>query len=478
MSKGKNIQAVIIDNDPEFIKLYKNILREFNIENTAYVTDDEKIMSLLDCNSVEVVIMDISKTVLPSIDLFTAIRLLYPELPVIISTDDNSIELAVEYIKRGASDYIIKSIGMGKLKKSISEAVNLNFTQDEIINFRKDISYIKNNKLNLKLKKPEAFGGIITNSEKMYSIFTYCEAISRTMNTVFVSGETGTGKELVAQAVHRASLRKGKFVACNIAGMDDQMISDTLFGHVKGAFTGAVSARKGLVEEAANGTLFLDEIGDMNLTSQVKLLRLLQEKEYTPLGSDISKKAELQIVVATNKDIRTASSEGKFRKDLYYRLMTHFIELPPLSERKNDIQLLLDHFLDFFSQKYDIKRPTYHQSLVITLLNYKYPGNIRELRSMIDDAVINHKSKMLSSDIFKKHIERHTGENNKSSTNLKDYRTCISDLEILPDLKKSAEILVTEALRRADGNQSQAAKLLNITHQAYNKRLKKIEDSN
>jgi len=469
-----SISALVIDNEKNYLDLYKELLLDCGIEKVFDSIDNKKIMSILDRRNIKIIIFDLSKHLDLGVELFTAIRLLYPEIPLIISTDLEDIELAVDCIKKGAFEFIKKTAGEEKLERIIKLALNSGFTFDEIADLRKDINYILKTKLNMKLKNASAFSDIITNSDLLHSIFIYCEAISRTDNTVFIAGETGTGKELIAKAIHKCSNRKGKFVTCNIAGMDDQMVSDTLFGHIKGAFTGAVSVRKGLVEEATGGTLFLDEIGDLNPVSQVKLLRLLQEKEYHQLGSDSVKKANLQIVTATNKNIKQMSDESKFRKDLYYRLITHYINIPSLKERIKDIPLLLDHFLTLFSEKYRIKKPSYHSSLLVLLQNYKYPGNIRELESMVSDALINHNAKMLSSDIFKNHIERNSFDLDSHDRVIELFENMISKLEMLPGIKESADILVNEAIKRCKGNQSQAARLLNISHQALNRRLKNL----
>ena len=238
----------------------------------------------------------------------------------------------------------------------------------------------------------------------MRAIFQYIEAIAGTKEPVLVTGETGVGKELIAKAIHELSARRGPFVATNVSGLDDHMFSDTLFGHKRGAYTGAEQARDGLILQSSEGTLFLDEIGDMSEASQVKLLRLLQEKEFYPLGFDIPKKANTRIVVATNRDLQRLIAEGRFRNDLYFRLRTTPDYGPPLRDRREDIPLLLDYFLEGASKQLRKKQPAYPRELVTLLANYSFPGNVRELHSMVFDAVTRHQPGILSLESFREKI--------------------------------------------------------------------------
>jgi len=291
---------------------------------------------------------------------------------------------------------------------------------------------------------------------------------------VLITGETGVGKELVARAVHRLSHRKNAYIPVNAAGLDDNVFTDTLFGHKKGAFTDAREARNGLVEQASGGTLFLDEIGDLNTASQVKLLRLLQEGEYLPLGSDLAKRSNARIVVATNQDLDALQLSGKFRKDLYYRLCDHRIEIPPLRNRLEDLPVLAEHFLEKASKTLERKKPTPPEELMTLLSTYHFPGNVRELESMIFNAVSSHKSGKLSLDIFKAHISQQSPGTEKDLKKLATAgRSLIHFSEQLPTLKQAEQLVIEEALKRSRGNQSIAALSLGISRQALNKRLQK-----
>ena len=312
----------------------------------------------------------------------------------------------------------------------------------------------------------------------MRSIFQYVEAIAKTILPVLITGETGVGKELIALAIHRLSRRKGEFVPVNVAGVDDNLFSDTLFGHKKGAFTGADRDRKGMIEQASGGTLFLDEIGDLSIQSQVKLLRLLQEGKYYPVGSDVAKLTDARILVATNKDIESMQEAGEFRKDLFYRLQAHHIHVPPLRERKEDISLLVGHFLEKASNELGRKKPTPPQGLFTLLLTYHFPGNIRELEGMVFDALSRHKSGVLSMKSFSDKVapKHPSPQESAQEVLVQAERMGVSFAEQLPTLKETEEMLIAEALRRSNGNQTIAAQMLGLTRRALNNRLSRAQE--
>ncbi len=288
---------------------------------------------------------------------------------------------------------------------------------------------------------------------------------------VLILGESGVGKELFAQAIHAVCHPDGPWVAVNIAGFDDSVLSDTLFGHVRGAFTDASHDRAGMIEKASGGTLFLDEIGDLSPASQVKLLRLLQEKEYFPLGSDEPRYSNCRVVLATNVDLQQKVDAGAFRKDLYFRLTTHSMEIPPLRERREDIPLLLEYFLTSAAEALNKKKPSYPGELPVLLKNYAFPGNVRELRAMVFDAMSRHKSQMLAMNTFAEIIT--AGKSAGGKHNADDSDTKVVFPGQLPTLKEVTDLLVAEALYRTEGNQSMAAKLLGVTAAALSMRLKK-----
>lgn len=338
---------------------------------------------------------------------------------------------------------------------------------------RTEVSSLKQHLLADRLAHEDAFSDIITRSEKMRAIFRYTEVISPSQQPVLITGETGVGKELIARVIHTLSGSAGSYVTVNVAGLDDAVFSDTLFGHKRGAYTGADHSREGLVAQAAGGTLFLDEIGDLRESSQVKLLRLLQEQTYYPLGSDIPTRSSARIVVATNRDLEREMSEGRFRRDLYYRLIAHHIHVPPLRERKEDIPLLLDHFLAEAAQALHKRKPTPPPELITFLSAYDFPGNIRELKALVTDAVAMHRSGVLSMQRFRDVIGRDLRPIHPSPAEGAPF-----DLAgRFPTLREAEEYLIKEALRRSHGNQRIAASFLGITSQALNKRLRRADQS-
>jgi DNA-binding NtrC family response regulator len=351
----------------------------------------------------------------------------------------------------------------------------------EVGKLRRENSSLKEHFLEDRLDHPEAFAHIITRNKKMRTLFQYMEAIAASCEPVLITGETGVGKELFAQALHKLCHGDAPFVVANAAGLDDTMFADTLFGHRKGAFTSADSARDGLIKKAAGGTLFLDEIGDLSQSSQVKLLRLLQEKEYFQLGSDLARKTNARMIFATHRDLDTLQKEGAFRTDLFFRLRAHHIHIPPLRERLDDLPLLFDFFLEEGAKKLSKKIPAYPKELTLLMATYTYPGNIRELNHIIFDALSHHKDKMLSMENFKKYIHNQTlpSDSNVDRTLLKSEDSSLfSVLNQLPTLKESSNLLIQEALHRSGGNQAIAADMLGITRQALNWRLKSPKKEN
>jgi DNA-binding NtrC family response regulator len=308
----------------------------------------------------------------------------------------------------------------------------------------------------------------------MRAVFAYVEAVAKSPQPLLITGESGVGKELIARAAHSLSGCRGKLVTVNVAGLDDTVFADTLFGHLRGAYTGAEQPRRGMVEEAADGTLFLDEIGDLSIPSQVKLLRLLQEGEYFPLGSDLPKRLKARIIVATHQDLAGREAAGTFRRDLYYRLHTHQVHLPPLRERRSDIPLLLEHFLAEAARTLGKPQPVPPKGLLPLLAGYSFPGNVRELKAMIYDAVSQQRERTLSLELFARVAERSRPESGANAAPPQRHNP-FAGFEELPTFGDAAAFLVLEAMERAGGNQTTAARLLGISQPALSKRLKMIK---
>ena len=465
-----HLPVMMVDDEAHAITSFEMTLRSANMNNFVRCHDSRDVMPLLSSQEIEVMLLDLRMPHISGEELLPMITADYPEIPVVVVTGSNDVDTAVKCMQHGAFDYILKPVEKSRLIGGVRRAVELRELQREN-------QLLKAHVLSDKLQKPEAFADIITVSTSMRSIFQYIEAVANSPRPVSITGETGVGKELVAKAVHTLSNREGDFVPVNVAGLDDHVFADTLFGHKKGAFTDAREARAGLIEQAAGGTLFLDEIGDLSTTSQVKLLRLLQEGEFFPLGSDVAKRSDARIVVATNQDLDALQSSGQFRKDLYYRLCDHQIQIPPLRDRREDLPALVAHFLEKASKTLDKKKPTPPVELITLLSTYHFPGNIRELESMIFDAVSSHASGKLSMDLFKTHIsKKHPISPALSADSSAEKGALISFSHQLPTLKQIEQLLIDEALKRSNGTQSIAALSLGISRQALNKRLKKSQN--
>jgi len=457
---------MLVDDEVQALNSFEMVLRSANMNNFISCQESRDVIPLLSQQEIEIILLDLRMPHLSGEELLPIISSDFPEIPVIIITGANDVETAVKCMKLGASDYMVKPVEKSRLVTGARRVIELRELQRENQLLRAQV-------LSEKLEHPEAFSEIVTNSASMRSIFQYIEAISISPQPLLITGETGVGKELVAKAVHSLSNRKGAFIPVNIAGLDDTVFADTLFGHCKGAFTGAEQTRSGLVEQASGGTLFLDEIGDLNTASQVKLLRLLQDGEFFPLGSDVSKRSDARMVVATNQDLHTLQESGTFRKDLYYRLCSHHIHIPPLRDRQEDLLFLMEHFLEKASKTLAKKKPTPPEELLTLLSTYDFPGNIRELESMIFDAVSNHRSGKLSMEVFKSNIyQKHPTFEADSRQLLSEKSTLISFSDQLPTLKQAEQLLISETLSRSNNKQSIAALSLGISRQALNKRLK------
>jgi DNA-binding NtrC family response regulator len=393
----------------------------------------------------------------------------HPDVPVIIVTGAVDVETAVQCIKKGAFDYILKPVEEERIVTAVNRAIAFQELKRENQSLRRHM-------LHDNLEYPDAFRRIVTGNKKMLALFQYVESIAVTSQPVLIQGETGVGKELVARAIHRLSGQPGKFVAVNAAGLDDTVFSDTLFGHVKGAFTGADATRGGLIEQADRGTLFLDEIGDLTAASQIKLLRLLQEGDYFPMGADVARSSNARIITATNQRLSELLKAGRFRKDLNYRLQTHRIVIPPLRDRLDDIPKLLDHFLEQSAAQLNKPIPSPPAQLLSLLTGYAYPGNVRELESMVFDAVSRHRSGPLSPDSFTVHMNREPAFH-EAQQGFSDGPPAapIRFSGHLPTIKQATRVLIEAAMERCSGNQSKAAKILGISQQALSKRLKNMK---
>jgi DNA-binding NtrC family response regulator len=458
---------LIVDDEVHAIKSFELTLRIGGFNNIVPCSESLKVYEILEKREMELILLDLLMPNLSGEEILSRVVSHFPEIPVIMVTGINEVETAVRCMQKGAFDYVLKPVEKERLLPSIRRAI-------EVRQLRRENARLTRHFFSDSLEEPDRFSKIITRSQKMRAIFQYCEAIAGGSHPILITGETGVGKELIAEALHEVSGREGDFVAVNVAGLDDNIFSDTLFGHVKGAFTDAANVRAGQIEKASGGTLFLDEIGDLSPTSQMKLLRLLDKNEYLPLGSDVARPANVRFLFATHRDMPKLVQEGCIREDLFYRLRTHHIHVPPLREHMDDISILLEHFIEAAAKEFHKEKPVYHQDLIEILQSYPFPGNIRELKSMIFDAVGRSKSNVISTESVKKAIRGDFESTiSPSSLLLSSNKLRLTHLQQLPTIKEATSALIQEALHRANGNQREAAFMLGITPQALSQRLKK-----
>jgi DNA-binding NtrC family response regulator len=468
MSQSKQYEPeysiLIVDDDAEFLDGARRALLAHGIENITTLQESAQTLRALASGAYSVVMLDWVMPDPTGADLLPEIVRQYPQIPVVIMTGVADLENVVSCIKQGAYDYITKPLDTTRLVSIVQNAVNSN---ELIVRNRKLTGYL----LGEPLSNPENFNEIITCSDRMLSIFKVIETLAGSRQPILITGETGVGKELIAQAIHRYSGLKGRMVTVNAAGLDDTMLADTLFGHKKGAYTGATESRDGLIEQAKGGTLFLDEIGDLSNASQIKLLRLLQQNEYYRLGSDVLHKSDARIIAASNGDFKSLLSSGVFRSDLYYRISAHTLHIPPLRERREDIIPLVKHFVKMTAKSMMRTTPELSKKLRQALISYDFPGNVREMTNMVHNAVTYNRSDTLDLNdfpglepgtIIQKDIVRKVGGNQFALHAIFQEFPTIDEVEAL---------LVDEAITLSNGNRSAAAKMLGISRPTLQKKL-------
>jgi DNA-binding NtrC family response regulator len=470
MSDFTGISVLLIDDEAAWLHgLSLALERSSGISRITSCNDSRQVMQLLQTTDIDLILLDITMPHISGDELLPLIVEAHPELPVIILTGINQIELSVRCMKLGAFDFFVKSVEQQQLFTSIQRAIKM-------LALQRENRQLNQHFLNAELEQPEHFSKICSCDPQLLTICKYLEAVAPGPNPILIIGESGTGKELFARAVHTIGRPNGPWIALNAAGLDDNVFADTLFGHLRGAFTGAEQNRAGMIESAADGTLFLDEIGDLSPASQIKLLRLLQEGEYLPLGADRPRKSQARIVLATNADLQQRLAAGTFRRDLYYRLAAHQVKLPPLRKRSNDLPLLIKHLLEKLAAQLGKPAPDYPAELPILLGTYHFPGNIRELEGMLANALSTHQKGTLSMASFRETIGPLTDSTGETGRQESQKKLLFS--ETLPSLEEAGELLVTEAMERSQGNQTIAAGLLGISRPALSKRLKKYRANN
>jgi len=438
-----NETVLVVDDDKNLLKVITYNLKEEGYE--VYTADSAaEAISFLDSKSADLVLTDVKMPGISGMELLRRVRDKSPETPVILITAYAAIDSAVDAIRQGAVDYVPKPFDKDDLKHKVRRALEQKRLREE------------NARLRAELAQREGMEEMIGRSRAMQEVYELISRVAQSDSTVLITGESGTGKELAARAIHRLSdRREGPLVTVNCAAIPKELLESDLFGHVKGAFTGAVRDQVGKFEQANGGTIFLDEVGDIEIELQPKLLRVLQEREIQRVGSSQVKKVDVRVIAATHADLWRKVQEGGFREDLYYRLAVIPLNMPPLRKRREDIPLLLAHF----QKKYGRDKMTWSSKAQEVLERYDWPGNVRELENLVERLSVLHKEK----EIEMKHLPE----------NIKRGQKIYSRRPGSESLLQTEKQMIVNALDRAAGNQSEAARILGIPRHALIYRMKK-----
>ncbi len=444
-------KILIVDDELSIRRsLYNTFKKNHQIETAS---SGSEAINKIEGDDFDLVLLDRKMPDVDGLEVLKEIKRINDRIIIIMMTAYGSIESSVEAMKLGAYDYILKPYELEEIKIIVEKALHYQDLSQEVISLKEALS------------ERFQFSNIIGKSKKMQDIFQCVQDTAATTVNMLILGESGTGKELIAKAIHYNSQRHNKpLIIVNCAALPEELLESEIFGHEKGAFTGADRRRIGKAEEADGGTLFLDEIGDLSLKLQPKLLRFLQDGKIERLGSNTSIQLDVRVIAATNQDIESALDEGTFRKDLFYRINTLTIEIPPLRERKEDIPLLADHFLSKYAKAHNKKVSSISSEAIERFVHYSWPGNVRELEKVIERGVVLSKTNVLHIDQIPDEIKEAGPD--KQSQDLKG-KTLSESVEALE------KNMIQEALDKTNGNREKAAKILGISLRSLQYKIKK-----
>ncbi len=451
MMSKRSFSILVVDDE----QLQRDVLTGY-LRKQRYVVSHAasaaEALTLLAKEHTDLVLTDMNMPGKTGHELLVAIRSGYPETDVVVMTAFGTIEHAVAAMRAGAYDFISKPIDLDTLDLLLGRLQERRVLVSE------------NKVLREQLAERFSFDGIISQSAGMQQVLQTAARVAATRAPVLVRGESGTGKELIARAVHFASDRKnGPFISVNCAALNENLLESELFGHEKGAFTGAEKQRRGRFELADGGTLFLDEIGDISAATQVRLLRVLQEQTFERVGGSETLRVDVRVIAATHKNLESAIADGKFREDLFYRLNVVAVDIPPLRERRDDIQILLDHFLRRFAGEYKRKCLTFSKEAWEQLVRYDYPGNVRELENIVQRSVILSRGEIIAVEDLPASLR----------TVMKEPTREIGTGNLEEQVEKLEQQIIFDALRTAGNNQSKAAEQIGISERTLRYKLKK-----
>lgn len=449
-SKSSGVDILVVDDEQVHRYMLCTMFKEWGY-NCIEADDGDTAVSVIERRDFDAVLMDVKMARMSGLEAFARISELKPALPVIIMTAYSSVDDAVDLIKRGAHDYLTKPLDFKRLKLTLMRALDHHRVEERKREPRPEPG---------RLDTP-----IIGNSPEILELLDMISYVAPTEATVLITGESGTGKELVAETLHRNSDRTAQpFVKVNCAALAENLLESELFGHEKGAFTGADRQRDGTFVQADGGTLFLDEIGETSAAMQVKLLRVLQEGELQRVGGNQTISVDVRIIAATNRDLEEEVEKGRFREDLYYRLNVVTLEVPPLRERQGDVELLAERFIERFAEKNRRTVESVSRECMQHLTAYPWPGNVRELENAIERGVILMRGNHLTEKSLPLALQKHFQENPQAGTAKP------------ATLQEAEKVLIKQTLKETDGNKSEAARRLGITRKTLQNKLQKYSE--
>jgi DNA-binding NtrC family response regulator len=450
------MRILIVDDEEVLRDVLDAVLRREGFDIIAAASGEEAL-NVLDSEEVDLVILDVMLPGISGIDTLRAIRIANPNLPVIVITAFSSIDGAIDAMKQGAFHYIPKPFKNEEVVLTVNKALEQRRLSRE------------NERLKSELSEKYAYSNIIGKSEIMRKVFDLIRLAAPSRSNILIQGESGTGKELVAKAIHHASPRaRNAFVTVNSGSLPPELLESSLFGHIKGAFTGAIATKRGLFEVADNGSIFLDEIGNINLETQAKLLRVIQEKEFMRLGSVETVKVDVRIIAATNADLQKLMGEQRFREDLYYRLNVITIQLPPLRRKREDIPLLIQHFLQKYSEENRRKVREVTGDAMRILMDHSWPGNVRELENTIERAVVLCTGDRITPELLPDYL-RYPARTDQPATVVPAEGISLKDA-----VSNYERTMILQSLELANGVQKRAAELLQVKPSTLNEMMKRL----
>jgi DNA-binding NtrC family response regulator len=451
------MRILIVDDEEVLRDVLDAVLRREGFE-VVMAASGEEALSVLDTDdNIDLVILDIMLPGISGIDTLRAVRISNPNLPVIVITAFSSIDGAIEAMKHGAFHYIPKPFKNEEVILTVNKALEQRRLSRE------------NERLKEELSEKYAYANIIGKSEPMKKVYELIRLAAPSRSNILIAGESGTGKELVAKAIHHASPRaRNAFVTVNSGSLPPELLESSLFGHMKGAFTGAIATKRGLFEVADGGSIFLDEIGNINLETQAKLLRVIQEKEFMRLGSVDTVKVDVRIIAASNADLSKLMTEGKFREDLFYRLNVIAIGLPPLRRRREDVPLLVAHFLEKYAEENKRKVREVTPEAMRILLDYPWPGNVRELENTIERAVVLCTGDRIGPELLPDYLRYPV------QTDQPAMIVPADGLSLKDAVSRYERTMILQSLEMANGVQKRAAELLQLKPSTLNEMMKRL----